>query len=307
VDNVCRETLATHVDLSWHRQARHLRECRLGHVPARLCGIEAALGELLIFVDDDNVLSTDYLERAAAIAKAYPYIGVFGAGIVMPEFEVEPSPDVKPLLKMLALRTVSETCWTNNVSDYSCTPYGAGLCVPARIAADFRQLITALPSTEVLGRRGQLLFSADDDIFSWLSAGPNIGYGIFPELRLLHLISAERVRPDYFIPLIYGHTFSHTVLYHMTHGRRPKRPSALRWLRTLAHGVRNGRFSMRCQRSELKAKADALRFIKEHRLQLLPPEKLPAAIIERRRQTGELDSATVNGLSRLISGSSPFS
>src|SRR5688500_18885066 len=88
VDNVCGEALATQVDLSWHRQARHLREYQLGHVPARLCGIKAASGGLLIFVDDDNVLSTDYLERAAAIPKAYPHIGVFGAGVVTPEFEV---------------------------------------------------------------------------------------------------------------------------------------------------------------------------------------------------------------------------
>jgi len=298
VDNACREPLSKQVDLSWHLGARHVREDELGHVPARLRGIKEASGELLVFVDDDNVLSTDYLERAAAIPKDYPHIGVFGAGVVAPEFEVEPSWDVKPFLQLLALRTVSETSWTNNVSDYSCAPYGAGLCVPSRIAADFRQLVLDLSPTEVLGRRGQFLFCGDDDLFSWLSAGPDVGYGIFPELRLLHLISANRVRPDYLIPLIYGHTFSHTVLYHMIQSRRSKRPSTLQWLRTLAHGFRKGRFSMHCQQSELKATADALRFIQERRLQPLSSEQLPPRMIER-RQTSEPDEPIVSGVDEL--------
>jgi glycosyltransferase involved in cell wall biosynthesis len=299
--------LATHVDLSWHRQARHIRENELGLIPARLHGIKAASGGLLVFVDDDNVLSTDYLERAAAIPKAYPHIGVFGAGVVTPEFEAEPSSDVKPFMQMLALRTVSETCWTNHLSDYSCAPFGAGLCVPARIAADFRKLALDLPFTDVIGRRGQSLFCGDDDLFSWLSVGPHIGYGIFPELRLLHLISRERVHPNYLTALIYGHTFSHTVVYHMTQGRRSKRPSSLQWLRTLAHGFRNGRFSMRCEQSRLKATADALRFIKERQLQPLPPEKLPPRIIERRRQTGEPDARVGGGVGGLSPASSRFS
>src|ERR1022692_4717847 len=62
IDNASKEPLADTWDLSWHPQARHIREEALGLTRARLCGISQSKGELLVFVDDDNVLSADYLE-----------------------------------------------------------------------------------------------------------------------------------------------------------------------------------------------------------------------------------------------------
>src|SRR6185369_8220951 len=57
---------------------RLIRENRQGLTFARLSGIRAASAELLIFVDDDNYLNEDYLERALEIAAANPWIGCFG-------------------------------------------------------------------------------------------------------------------------------------------------------------------------------------------------------------------------------------
>jgi hypothetical protein len=48
-------------------------------------------GELAVFVDDDNVLAPDFLEQARVISARYPHLGVFGAGNLEPEFEVQPS------------------------------------------------------------------------------------------------------------------------------------------------------------------------------------------------------------------------
>src|SRR6266481_7107559 len=62
VDNASKENLAERFDLSWHPHARHIREDELGLTPARLRGITESIGKLLVFVDDDNVLSLDYLE-----------------------------------------------------------------------------------------------------------------------------------------------------------------------------------------------------------------------------------------------------
>ena len=118
VDNASVKPLARSWDLSWHPQARQIREDELGLTPARLRGIAEAEGGLLVFIDDDNILAPDYLERAAAIPGSYSHIGVFGAGTLEPEFEEEPEPAVRPWLRMLALRTVSRPTWTNNVADY---------------------------------------------------------------------------------------------------------------------------------------------------------------------------------------------
>ncbi|HTA29597.1 MAG TPA: glycosyltransferase family 2 protein, partial [Candidatus Cybelea sp.] len=56
IDNASQPPLMGESDLSWHSQARHVREEELGLTPARLRGIKESAGELLIFIDDDNVL-----------------------------------------------------------------------------------------------------------------------------------------------------------------------------------------------------------------------------------------------------------
>src|SRR5262245_36682556 len=81
VDNVCTEPLDSRVDLSWHPAARILREDELGLTPARLRGIAESAGAILIFVDDDNVLATDYLEQSLKIGADFPFLGAWGGSI----------------------------------------------------------------------------------------------------------------------------------------------------------------------------------------------------------------------------------
>ena len=209
IDNASKEPLARSWDLSWHPHARHIREDELGLTPARLRGIAEAEGDLLVFVDDDNVPAPAYLERAAAVPASNSHITVFGAGTLEPEFEEEPAEIIRPWLGMLGIRVVSRPTWTNNVADYFCTPWGAGLCVPRRIAMLYCQIVRELLTSQVLDRHGENLFCGGDDLFSWLSVRSDAGYGIFPELRITHLISAGRVRQDYIVRLVREHTFSH--------------------------------------------------------------------------------------------------
>jgi glycosyltransferase involved in cell wall biosynthesis len=272
IDNASKEPLAKGCDLSWHPQARHIRDDELGLTPARLRGIAEAEGGLLVFIDDDNILAPDYLERAAAIPGSYSHIGVFGAGTLEPEFEEQPEPAVRAWLHMLALRSVSRPTWTNNVADYFCAPHGAGLCVPRRFAARYSQFVRELRTSEVLDRDGENLFCGGDDLFSWLSVGGDVGFGIFPGLRITHLIPAGRVRQDYLVRLVHGHTFSHAVLRYMVYGTKPRPATALRRLRTIAHGLKNGWFSMRCSWAASRGTGDATQFISERRLQ--PPNIL---------------------------------
>ena len=56
------------------------------------------MGEILIFVDDDNVLDPNYLSRAAQLASNWPILGAWGAGLILPEFEVEPPPHLKEFI-----------------------------------------------------------------------------------------------------------------------------------------------------------------------------------------------------------------
>ena len=64
-----------------------LPPCRLiaeptpGIAAARVRGIREAAGELIVFVDDDNLLDPAYLETAARIAESFPQLGAFGGRI----------------------------------------------------------------------------------------------------------------------------------------------------------------------------------------------------------------------------------
>jgi glycosyltransferase involved in cell wall biosynthesis len=124
VDNASDERLADTCDLSWHPFARHLREDQLGLTSARLRGIAESSGELLVFVDDDNVLAPDFLEGALRTATHHPYLGVFGPGFLGPEFEREPPPEFIPHLAILAVRSVPSIMWSNNPKDGDCVPWG---------------------------------------------------------------------------------------------------------------------------------------------------------------------------------------
>jgi glycosyltransferase involved in cell wall biosynthesis len=98
---------ATEVDLTWHANARIVREERLGLTFARLRGFAEAKGELIVMVDDDNVLAPDYLETAVRIAEEHPMLGAFG-GKCLPEFEVEPEEWLASVRSGLGLRDLGE-------------------------------------------------------------------------------------------------------------------------------------------------------------------------------------------------------
>jgi glycosyltransferase involved in cell wall biosynthesis len=271
VDTASDRPLAETVDISWHWRGRHIREDELGLTPARLRGIQESSSELLVFVDDDNLLAPDFLVRATAISMRCPDLGAFGAGILEPEFEVQPPVKLRPHLGMLALRRECSALWgyNYNTTDTRCRPWGAGLCVTRCVANLYRQLIPDLGITAVLDRRGKQLFSGGDDLFSRVSAEFGLRFGVFPELCITHLISGARLNPHYLARLIHDHALSHGVLDYMFDGIQPVRTDLVRYGRLLLHAVKNGPFSMRCRWAQSRGSDGAAQFISANRLKPL--------------------------------------
>ena len=261
VDNACEQPLAEIWDISWHPHGRHIRENELGLTAARLRGIRESSGELLVFVDDDNVLAPDFLAQAAAIRARCPVLGVFGAGILEPEFEVQPPAKLRPYLHCLALRNNLSALWSNNVKDFQCTPCGAGLCVTRHLANFYRNFLEGLGIKAVLDRRGKRLFSSGDDFFSRLAAQVGLAFGVSPALRITHLISADRLRKQYFLRLIHDHSLSTGVMDYVLDGTQPSRTDLVWFVRLLLHGMRNGLFSMRCWWAAARGQDGAAQFI----------------------------------------------
>jgi glycosyltransferase involved in cell wall biosynthesis len=269
IDNASKPPLAQTVDISWHSRGRHIREDELGLTAARMRGIQESNGELLVFVDDDNLLAPDFLVQATAISARYPDLGVFGAGILEPEFEIPPPAELRPHLGLLALRREASPLCSHNTKDTQCKPWGAGLCVTRRVANLYRQLVRDLGITPVLDRRGKRLFCGGDDLFSQVAAGSGLRFGVFPELWITHLISSARLDQRYIVWLIHDHALSHSVLDYVLDGIQPMRTDLVRYTRLFLHAVKNGWFSMRCQRAALRGMDGALQFISENRLKPL--------------------------------------
>jgi len=152
VDNASERPLAEVWDISWHSRGRHIREDELGLTAARLRGIRESGGEVLVFLDDDNVLPPDFLVQATATTARCPIVGVFGAGILEPEFEVQLPAKLRPPLHRLTLRNTQLAVWSNNVQDFQSTPWGAGPCVTRRVANFYRKFVEDLGITVVLDR-----------------------------------------------------------------------------------------------------------------------------------------------------------
>ncbi|MBW4418226.1 MAG: glycosyltransferase family 2 protein [Myxacorys californica WJT36-NPBG1] len=210
IDNASDRSLNAEIDLSWHPKARCLREEQLGLTPARLRGIREAEAEILIFVDDDNVLNSDYLEIALQISKNFPFVGAWG-GQTQGEFEVPPPDWAQPYLILLAIREFDHNKWSNLYS-YETTPCGAGLCVRKLVAEKYAELVFHHPKRLELDRKGQRLTSGGDSDLAFTAHDLNLGTGLFPALKLTHLIPAQRLQESYFLKLIEGVHYSNAVL-----------------------------------------------------------------------------------------------
>ena len=84
---------------------------------------------------------------------------------------------------------------------------------------------------------GNVLLSGDDVEFCYIAARSGLGVGIFPELRLLHLIPQERMSEPYLVKIIQGHTISNMLLEYKWLGASARSPLSARGLLSLAEKI----------------------------------------------------------------------
>jgi hypothetical protein len=231
IDN--NSTSPVSADLSWHPRSRLLHEPKPGKVHALLRAVHEAKGDLLVIVDDDNILSPDFLEKALAVASAKPFLGVWG-GQILPEFEVPPPVWAQPYLARLTLCTFEREEWSNLYSGPA--PAGAGMCLRAAVARRFVENLTAHPERLQLGRTRSSVMTGEDWEMALAACDLGLGMGLLPQLQLTHLIAASRLEEDYLLHLVETTTFSRQVFVHIRglHSLRQHTPSRLqrvvKWL-----------------------------------------------------------------------------
>jgi len=179
---------------------RVVRESSIGLTTARIAGIRASRGEVLVFVDDDNVLNPSYLAAAADWFDTQPGLGAAG-GPVIPDWGLRPPEWTREFHGLLALRDFGPKA---KIAKGACkapwpdfAPVGAGLAVRRAYAQAYAQAAACDPRRRRLDRSGGSLASGGDNdlVFTTLHASGDVGY--FPNLRLTHLIPPSRLEPAY--------------------------------------------------------------------------------------------------------------
>lgn len=212
MDNSSGTPVSSWLVTDWTQSARVVLESELGLTPARLRGIAEAKYPLIVFVDDDNVLDTKYLETGLLLMSKYPNLGVIG-GSTEGEFEIDaPSWFTQREFEMLGIRPISRSFWGNEAGNWRIAPIGAGMVIRNKIAKEYASRTKTDEQRLQLDRRGDSLVSGGDDDLA--STALDLGYGIgrFAELRLLHLIPKERMTVEYLSRLAEGIGYSGRIL-----------------------------------------------------------------------------------------------
>jgi glycosyltransferase involved in cell wall biosynthesis len=211
VDNASSQDKAPKPDLSWHPQSRIVQEEKLGLTPARLSGIREGTGDLIIFVDDDNVLDADFLETAQRISEERPFLGSW-SGQCRPEFEEPPPEWTRRYWGNLVIREFEKDVWSNLPRLSQTLPCGAGLCVRREVAQRYLDLHESGGRSFQFDRSGKSLLSGGDNDLAACACEIGFGLGLVAALKLTHLISRERLAVEYLERLAEGIHYSSTLL-----------------------------------------------------------------------------------------------
>jgi glycosyltransferase involved in cell wall biosynthesis len=208
IDNSSNPPISNYTDLSWHHNSKIIIENELGILPARLRGIKETSSPLILFVDDDNVLESDYIKKGLEIAANYPFIGCWG-GSIIPEYEIPPPSWLTSYKWLLACGDVPRDRWSNYIKNGAMTPPTAGMFLRRIVANTFLDVVQNDPRRNLLGRRGKKgLTNSEDTDLALTACDIGLGYGQFSQLILKHLIPKNRLTEDYIFRLAEGTAFT---------------------------------------------------------------------------------------------------
>jgi hypothetical protein len=211
IDNASAADKAPRPDLSWHPNAQLAFEPKLGLTPARLLGIREAVGDLLVFVDDDNVLDADFLETARRIAEERTFLGSW-SGQCRAQFDAPPPRWTRRYWGSLVIREFCHDVWSNLPRLPETMPCGAGLCVRREVARHYLQLHESGKRTFQFDRAGGSLVSGGDNDLAACACDIGLGVGLISSLKLTHLMPPERLTEEYLARLTEGIHYSSVLL-----------------------------------------------------------------------------------------------
>lgn len=204
VDNASTDDTAAAAAAGLARHAgmrgRVVAEPEAGLSFARRRGALEASGEIVCFLDDDNLADPDFIETACRIFAEHPKTGSAG-GKVLADWETEPTPLVRAV-EGYALAIVDRGDAPFVYEWVADGPVGAGMCIRRDL------VLAALHDLDMCGsvtdRRGSSLVSGGDMALAVKVCQAGYERRYDPALRVRHRLPAERMTRDYLLRLHEG-------------------------------------------------------------------------------------------------------
>lgn len=178
-------------------QLRYVFEPEQGLAIARQRAIAEAEGELIGFLDDDNVPAPAWVSSAYAFAQAHPQAGAYGSRI-RGEFETPPPENFKRIAPLLAIIDRGDQALLYEPRK-KVLPPGAGLVVRKQA------WLANVPERCFLQGRFREPYLPGEDLEALLyiqKGGWEIWYN--PAMQVVHQIPSGRLQPDYLHELCRG-------------------------------------------------------------------------------------------------------
>jgi glycosyltransferase involved in cell wall biosynthesis len=205
---------------------RVISETTPGLSAARCAGVRAATRDVIVFCDDDNLLSSDYLEVAASILTDQTIGATGGPNTPLADGDMPPL-----FFSYAALAAVGAQALASGEIDQL---WGAGLVVR-------RKLLVELYDTPgfplLIGRRASALTCGEDlEICLGVCL---LGYRLWYDERLTlrHIVPAERLSATYIRGLTEGFKAAHPVLSRYAELRRMANQTFRQRLRSILSAV----------------------------------------------------------------------
>jgi EAL domain-containing protein (putative c-di-GMP-specific phosphodiesterase class I)/glycosyltransferase involved in cell wall biosynthesis len=188
--------IVRHYQKTWpsHFPLHYRFAAQQGAAFARQHAVESAAGELIAFLDDDNLPADDWLAQAYQFAQAHPQAGVFGSQI-HGKFESELPAELKSIQCFLAIIERGDQPHLYEPAK-KILPPAAGLVVRKQA------WLNAVPTRLFLNNKGKEAGLASEDLEAILhiqKAGWQVWYN--PDMVVYHDIPDGRLRKDYLLTL----------------------------------------------------------------------------------------------------------